>query len=100
MARALVWVHGQTQAPLMKPLTALHASVRAQRRNSEDRADSSSPGAILGIVIIACAGFGGMLFLPLIVSVPVSAYGIAEAAAGKYGALELIAIACSSFLLA
>ena len=78
----------------------MHDSVLALRDHLTGKTHSYSARATLGLVVIACAGFGGMLFLPLIVSLPVSAYGISEAAAGKYGAIELTAIACSSFLFA
>jgi predicted MFS family arabinose efflux permease len=84
----------------MRLFIALHAWVRALGSREAGPGGSTPLGAMFAIAIISCAGFSGMLLLPLIVSAPINAFGVSEAAAGKFGAAELLAIACSSTLLA
>lgn len=84
----------------MRRFIALHDWLRALASRNARPGNLPPVRETFAIAIISCAGFSGMLFLPLIVSAPINAFGISEAAAGKFGAAELLAIACSSTLLA
>jgi predicted MFS family arabinose efflux permease len=60
---------------------------------------ATSRSRLPALVAISCAGFAPLLFLPLIVSVPISQFGVSEAVGGRVGSLELFAIAAVSIAL-